>query len=308
MRIIDLQEADREGKIATIGVFDGVHIGHMRILERVVERGKTFGLIPTVITFKVHPEFVIKGKAPAVLTTFSQKARLFERAGIKLCLLLEFSRDISLMEPEEFIEKYIVQVLNIRYLVVGHDFAFGKGRSGTWETLKQASEKFGFGLERIEPVRVRNIPVSSTRIRELIAEGKLEAAREFLGRAYIIEGEVVGGEGRGRRLGFPTANIDYNNMQLPPDGVYAGFCKVEGEIHKAVANLGLRPTFGEGKRVFEVYILDFSDNIYGQKVEFAFVRRLREEIRFPSVHKLIEQMRLDILEASKMLKDKEVDF
>ena len=284
------------GSCVTIGNFDGVHLGHQRLMARTCAKAKKRGLISVVVTFDPHPMTVLMGqKTPPFITSTRQRLKFIEQQGPNVALVLEFTRQMAALEPEEFVQRYLLQGLALRELVVGYDYAMGKGRKGNFDLLSALGQQLGFGVERLDPVIVGGAVVSSTRIRDLIQSGNVWDARPLLGRFFEVEGEVVDGMKRGAsKLGFPTANLRLSGTLLPKPGVYAVWAEVDGESYQAVANVGDNPTFGDTGLTLEAHILDFNRDIYGQQICLQFVQRLRSERKFDSIEALKARIADDV--------------
>lgn len=283
------------GSCVTIGNFDGVHLGHQRLMARTCAKAKKRGLVSVVVTFDPHPMTVLMQKTPPFITSTAQRLKFIEQQGPNVTLVLEFTRQMAALEPQEFVRRYLVEGLNLKELVIGYDYAMGKGRKGNFELLTALGRDLGFGVERLDPVIVGGAVVSSTRIRDLIQSGNVWDARPLLGRFFEVEGEVVDGMKRGAsKLGFPTANLRLSGTLLPKPGVYAVWAEVEGEICQAVANVGYNPTFGDTGLTLEAHILDFNRSIYGQRVALQFVQRLRSERKFDSLEALKARIADDV--------------
>jgi riboflavin kinase/FMN adenylyltransferase len=303
MRIIrESSEFSPKGGAAcvTIGMFDGVHLGHQAILQRTIVDARHLGAAAVAITFDQHPNRVVAPeRAPALIYSLPQRLRALQTAGADTVWLIHFDRDFSRQSGEEFMRRMLHDFESVRSLCIGADFTFGYRRSGTVALLKSLGSEFGFDVHDLAAVTWRGQPVSSTRIREAIQSGELGAASQMLGRTYSMAGEVLPGERLGRQLGFPTANLDISGRVLPPPGVYAGSVHWNGTRRKAVANLGHRPTIEQagGEVCFEVHVLDLNDDLYGQELEFQFGTRLRGEQKFGSVMELKERIATDVAQA-----------
>ncbi|HYB53340.1 MAG TPA: bifunctional riboflavin kinase/FAD synthetase [Thermoanaerobaculia bacterium] len=286
------------GGVATIGNFDGVHRGHRRILEAVVERARAAGLPSVAITFEPHPLAVLRpDHAPPRLQTLRQKEEALEAVGIEWLLVISFTRDFSLTEPEDFARTFLAQRLRVSRVVLGAHFAFGRGKRGDLALLRRLGPECGFIAEGVEEVIAEGAAVSSTRIREALSRGDVRLARELLGREYTIDGMVARGERVGRRIGYPTINLAPENEIFPADGVYVTRIEIRsfGRPFESVTNIGRRPTVYEDfATTIETYVLDFNANVYGERVRLFFFDRLREERTFPSVMALTEQIGRDI--------------
>jgi len=289
--------------VVAIGNFDGVHRGHQKILERVSRRAAERGGTPLVLTFEPHPPRVVRpDKAPPLLMTQGQKAAALARSGVAGVANVRFTLDVSHWEPERFVREVLVEWLHAAEVWVGANFLFGRDRSGNFTLLRTLGAQHGFRVEKIDPVRYKEFIVSSTRVRRLVSEGRVDEAAALLGRHYILEGRVGEGAARGRVLGFPTANLVTENELLPPDGVYATFAMFDGRTRGAVTNIGLRPTFGQGSRTVETHVLDFSGDLYGVRLELAFVQRLRDERSFAGLDALTAQITSDIRRARDLFR------
>ena len=284
------------GSCVTIGNFDGVHKGHQRLIELACSRAKARGLVSVVVTFDPHPLQVLrKDNTPPFITLTEQKIELISQYGPQVCLLLEFTMDMARLSPEEFVRNYLLDGLNMKEMIIGYDYHLGKGRAGNFETLTELGAKYGFTVDRLDPVTVENAIVSSTRIRDLVQAGNVWPARPLLGRFYQVKGEVVHGMDRGGKLlGFPTANLKLVDELFPKPGVYAIWVEVDGAVHMGVANIGKNPTFGNDALSVEAHILDFSGDIYGSDIRVHFVQRIRDEKKFNGIDELKARISTDI--------------
>ncbi|MDE3154464.1 MAG: bifunctional riboflavin kinase/FAD synthetase [Acidobacteriota bacterium] len=284
--------------VLALGNFDGLHRGHMKIIERVRRVAGERGSTSVVMTFDPHPPRVVRpDKAPPLLMTKAQKLEAIARAGIEGCAIIRFTPELSQWSPEVFVATVLVEWLHVAEVWVGANFLFGHDRAGNYSLLRVLGARFGFRAEKIDPVRYKEFVVSSTRVRRLISEGRVDEAGALLGHQYYIDGVVETGDQRGRQIGFPTANLRTENEQLPPDGVYATTTAIEEIIHPSVTNIGVRPTFGESRRVIETHVLGFDGDLYGRPVRLSFVQRLRDERRFESVDALRDQIAADVTRA-----------
>jgi riboflavin kinase / FMN adenylyltransferase len=287
--------------VLALGNFDGLHRGHVRIIERVRRGAQERGGTPIVLTFDPHPPRIVRpDKAPPLLMTTAQKIEALARAGIQGVAVVRFTPALSRWTPEEFVRAVLVDWLRVAEVWVGADFLFGRDRSGNFSSLRTLGGQYGFRVEKIDPVRYKDFVVSSTRIRRLVADGRVDEAGALLGRHYAIDGTVVHGAGRGRDLGFPTANLVTENDLLPPNGVYATSVTVDGVVRGGVTNLGVRPTFGAGAPTIEVHVLDLDHDVYGHTLRLSFVQRLREERAFPDVDALRDQIAADVRRARRL--------
>ncbi|MEE9357923.1 bifunctional riboflavin kinase/FAD synthetase [Candidatus Vondammii sp. HM_W22] len=292
--------AEHRGCVATIGNFDGVHLGHQAVFYHLRQKAVEFGVSATVITFEPQPlEFFAPERAPARLTRMREKLPSLEDAGIDRVVLLEFGRKLAAMPARTFVQELLVDGLDVRYLFVGDDFRFGHGREGDIELLRQIGREHQFDVENMNTFAVGEVRVSSTRIREALAQGDLRQAEHNLGRPYRICGRVVHGDERGRTIGFPTANVDLHRKVSPLRGVFAVEVYGLGDNPlPGVANIGVRPTVkGDDRYLLEVHLFDFSQMIYGEHVQVEFRKRLRDEKRFDNFDDLRQQIELDAREA-----------
>jgi riboflavin kinase/FMN adenylyltransferase len=287
--------------VVTLGNFDGVHLGHQDIFNRVKEEALKLHGEGVVITFEPHPLKVLAPeKFLPLLTPFRKKMMLIEKSGIETVLCVEFSLAFSEISPSEFIKSILVEKVKVKEVIIGYNYHFGKGQKGDAQTLKDAAEVFDFEVEVVEPLRVGQTIVSSSKIRDLIQRGEVEGASRLLGRDYPMIGKVVEGAKRGKTLGFPTANLEISDELYPKAGVYAVEVEWREQRLNGLADVGSNPTFlseqnGKGKPVsLEVYILNFNRNIYGEEIQVNFKRRIRDEVRFESSSLLIEQIKKDI--------------
>jgi riboflavin kinase/FMN adenylyltransferase len=290
--------------VMTLGNFDGVHLGHQAIFKKVIERAREIRGTSVVFTFEPHPLKVLAPeRSPMMLNTFHGKMKLFAAAGIDVVICANFTRTFAEQHPEDFARDVLHAQIGVSEVYVGYDYAFGKGREGSIESLKEMGRTFGFGVGVVEAVQVNNHVVSSSVIRDLIANGNVEEAATLLGRKYAIEGEVVHGSHRGQTLGFPTANLKIVNELIPAHGVYAVLAEIDHKTLKGVASIGIRPTFDAGPVSVEVYLFEFHEGLYGKDMEISFVRRLRGEEKFPNADALVEQIRQDVRDAQAALQN-----
>lgn len=288
----------------TVGVFDGVHLGHRRILEEVVLLARGLRARSVVVTFDPHPVAALNpGEAPAMLTTVRERLALIEAEGIGETLVLRFGANLAARDAEWFVKRILLGRLNMGRLVIGYDFRFGRGREGNARRLEALGEEMGFGVDIVPPVTFRGHPISSTRARTALARGDVGSAAAMLGRPYGISGRVVRGEGRGRRLGFPTANLRVADAckMLPGDGVYAAEAGSGGRLGPALVYVGTKPTYGGRTRGVEVHLLETGPELYGKTVEVRFVERLRGERVFANDAALKRAMSADRRRASALV-------
>ncbi|MBM7071557.1 bifunctional riboflavin kinase/FAD synthetase [Shewanella sp. 202IG2-18] len=293
---------NHHGCVLTIGNFDGVHRGHAEVINRLVEKAKQFGLPATLMTFEPQPQELFKGEdAPARLSLLRDKVILLDELGIDRVLCVNFNRKFASMPPEDFIEELLVKQLGVKYLVVGDDFCFGKKRAGNFDMLCKAGAKHGFAVVSTNSFIVGDTRVSSTAIRESLADGNFEQARRMLGHPYLLGGRVAHGQKLGRTLGFPTANIALKRNVVPVRGVFAvrAFWQ-DSEIYDGVANVGFRPTVNGQQCQLEVHLFDFNGDIYGQYIEVELVAKIRDERPFESLEALKAQIMNDANEAKAL--------
>jgi riboflavin kinase/FMN adenylyltransferase len=284
-------------RVLAIGNFDGVHLGHRALLERLVATARQHGLPPAVMTFEPHPrELFAPDQAPARLTSLREKLALLEGCGVEEVYLLHFSRKLAGLTAEAFIDDVLVRGLDVRHLIIGDDFRFGKGRAGDFAMLRAAGRRNGFGVEAMHTIEIDGERVSSSAVRAALASGELEHAARLLGRPYCISGRVVHGGKIGRKLGYPTANIQLKRKRVALTGVFAAAVTGVDKRHlPGAASLGVRPTLGQGLRpVLEVHLFDFDREIYGAHVTVHFLHKLRDEAKFDSLAALTAQIDRDV--------------
>lgn len=288
--------------VLALGNFDGLHRGHAKIVEQVRRRAQESGATAAALTFDPHPPRVVRpDRAPTLLMTLDQKLGCLDAAGMDGVAVVRFTPELSRWEPETFVRAVLVEWLRLAEAWVGGNFLFGHDRSGNFSLLRALGARYGFRVEKVAPVRYKEFVVSSTRIRRLVGAGEVDEAGALLGHHYYVDGEVTPGAGRGHAQGFPTANLRTENEILPPDGVYAATVTIGGDVHPAVTNVGLRPTFEtNGERVVEAHLFDYDADLYGRRVRLAFVRRLRGEKAFPDAGALQRQIVADC-EAARTL-------
>ncbi len=290
--------------VVAIGNFDGVHIGHQIIFRQAAQMARDRMGTAIVFTFEPHPLKIIAPKrVPPLLTSFRQKMELIEECGIDMVVCADFTRQFADQQPRDFAKDILVGLIGVEEIVVGFDYAFGRGREGTISYLQKMGEEFHFNVHVVEPIKLRDHLVSSSHVRELIEEGNVKAARGFLGRDYSILGPVVHGHHTGQAIGFPTANLDTAKVQIPATGVYAVRILHAGRAFKGAVNIGFNPTFNRDRLSVEVHIFDFHEDIYGQEVEVIFVDRIRQEMTFESADELVVQIKKDIETARVILED-----
>ena len=281
--------------VLALGNFDGVHRGHQKILDRLRRVASERGATSVVMTFDPHPPRVVRpDKAPPLLMTTAQRLEAIADAGMQGAAIVRFTAEMSKWEPETFVRTVLVDWLRVGEVWVGANFLFGHDRAGNFSLLRVLGGRYGFKAEKIDPVRYKDFVVSSTRIRRLVSEGRVDEAGALLGHQYYLDGTVAQGDRRGATIGFPTANLCTDNELLPPHGVYATTATVMGVVHPSVTNIGVRPTVDQSGRVtIETHIFDFNQDLYGSPLRIGFVQRLRDERAFDSLAALREQIAAD---------------
>ena len=281
--------------VLALGNFDGVHRGHRKILDRVRRVATERGAAAIVMTFDPHPPRVVRpDKAPPLLMTTAQRLEALASAELQGAAIVRFTPEMSQWDPDMFVRTVLVDWLHVAEVWVGANFLFGRDRSGNFSSLRTLGARYGFRAEKIDPVRYKDFVVSSTRVRRLVSEGRIDEAAALLGHEYSIDGTVVEGQRRGRTIGFPTANLCSENELLPPHGVYATTARIGGVVHAAITNIGIRPTVDDsGRTTVETYIFDFDRDLYGAPLRLGFVQRLRDERAFASLDLLKAQITAD---------------
>ena len=290
---------EHHGCVATIGNFDGVHLGHQAVLGQLAEKAAELGLPTVLITFEPQPmEYFVPDKVPARLTRFREKMLALQRYSVDRVCCLSFNKRLAKLSAEDFIEQVLIEKLGVKYLVVGDDFRFGSNRTGTFEMLLDAGKKYGFQVVSMHTFEIDAERVSSTRIRAALEKGDMAGAEKLLGRRYRMSGRVAHGEKLGRELGFPTANIHLHRHASPVQGIFVvEVFGLDQEPLQGVASVGTRPTVNETKALLEVFLLDFDQDIYGRHIQVSFLKKLRDEEKFDSLDELIKQIQLDVEQA-----------
>ena len=285
--------------VLAVGNFDGLHRGHTKILECARQSADRQHARAIVLTFDPHPSRIVRpDKVPAALMTMEQKTKALMQVGLDGIAVVRFTKELSQWSPELFIRKVLVDWLQVVEVWVGVNFLFGKNRSGNFSLLRVEGEKHGFQAEKINAVRYRDFVVSSTRVRRLITEGRVDEASALLGKHYFIDGIVVHGSGRGQEVGVATANLETANELLPPNGVYATMVRIDEAVHASITNIGVRPTFDrQGDRAIETHIFDLNQDLYTKELQLSFVQRLRDERHFSDSSSLRAQIDADCREA-----------
>jgi riboflavin kinase/FMN adenylyltransferase len=286
-----------------IGVFDGVHRGHQAVISTSAEHARAASGTPVVVTFDPHPEKVLRPEsAPHLLSATQHKIALIRALGVEHLLIINFDKQFAATEPEDFVQQLVTHSKPLREICVGHEWSFGKKRRGNLDLLKKLGANMNFDVVGILPVKINGAVVSSTAIRQAIEKGDLTKAAEMLGHEYTILGTVTRGDNLGKKIGFPTANLSAHSEQFPPNGVYAAEARIDGDLHRGVINLGIRPTVSSGKseRVLEIHLFDFNRDIYGRDVEVRFLKFLRPEKKFENLDALVHQIRQDVEQARQL--------
>ena len=291
--------------VLTIGNFDGVHKGHLALFDKVKERAKAIAGQSVVMTFEPHPLKIMRpANGPQLITHTGQKLELIEKAGIDVIVCVSFDREFAAIQARDFVSSILVKKIGIKEIVVGYDYTFGHNREGDINLLREIGNDSGFVVHLVGPIEIDHTLVSSTSIRRLVQEGRLEEARVLLGRDFEVQGTVVKGQNRGSRLlGFPTANLSPHGELLPKRGVYAVKLLIDDAVYNGVTNVGYNPTFGDTGLTVETHILDFSGELLGKTIKVDFVKRLRDEKTFKSLGELSDQIARDIAQAKEVFRE-----
>jgi len=291
-----------DNSILTLGNFDGLHLGHQELVKTIIRRAKETGALSMVVTFRPHPlKILAPEKCPPLISIYEEKIGLFEKLGIDVLVKIPFTLEFSAMSPEDFVKDVLCHTLGAKEIFVGYNYRFGKGRQGDIQTLRKLGVKYGFTVREIEQLAIDGEVVSSTKIRTLLRDGEVEHAAKLLGRPYAITGIVVKGDGRGKSLGFPTANIAPKHSIIPADGVYAVRLMVRERAYDGIANIGLRPTFNKKTLAIEVHVFGFNEDIYGEDISLYFIKKIRQEKKFKNAEALVTQIKSDIEAAREIL-------
>jgi riboflavin kinase/FMN adenylyltransferase len=292
------------GTVATMGNFDGIHLGHQTLVRNTVEESQRLGYPSTVLTFEPHPLKVLAPeRAPSLILSYEDKMALLQSLGVDIVVAQRFDLQFASIAADEFVCRFLVDRLKIKKLWVGRDLRFGQGRKGGTDNLLRLAPGAGFEVGVLDPILLDGIRISSSRIRQLVEEGRVDEVRPMLGRYHFVSGRIVTGHRRGQKLGFPTANIATETEVVPLNGIYATLIQVKNKQWLSVSSIGVNPTFGDGPRTVESFILDFDGDIYGERVKLAFVQRIRDEKKFVLVKDLIEQMDEDVKRAKTLFKE-----
>ena len=291
--------------LLTIGVFDGVHLGHKHLISQLVGKAEQENLLSVVVTFRQHPQHVLHpGTGLPFLTDLAERGKLLKNEGVDIIVPLSFTAETSQLSACDF-TNLLRKHLGMRGMVIGPDFALGRKREGNADALGALGREMGFSVTVVPPVVINGEVVSSTAIRKALSDGDVHRVRRLSGRGFSLRGPVVAGAGRGVALGFPTANLDIGSEQaLPADGVYASWASIGGQTFPAMTNIGTNPTFGDKRRAVEVYVVDFQGELYGQEIQVEFVEHLREEKKFANVEELKKQMAEDVKKGITLLSAK----
>ena len=304
VRHIDDPSLNLSASVVTLGNFDGIHLGHQALIGGAVAEAKKLAIPSVVLTFEPHPlKVLVPARAPKMLLTHKDKMQLLQGLGVDVVVIQNFDLTFAKLAAEDFVRIFLVDRLKARKIWVGRDLRFGHGRQGSVVELEVWGRAQGFGVTTVDAVVVDGVRVSSSRIRSLVMEGQVEAVAPLMGRYHFVSGRVVAGHKRGREIGFPTANIAARTEVLPADGIYATLMHLSDRRLLSVSSIGVNPTFGDGPRTVESYILDFAEDIYDQAVQLSFVRRIREEKKFASVESLIGQISQDVHVAESIFRE-----
>ncbi len=302
--ITDLKNIQKkfDNSILTLGNFDGLHLGHQELVKMIIRRARETGALSMVVTFRPHPlKILAPDKCPPLISIYEEKIKLFEKLGIDVLVKIPFTLEFSAMAPEDFVRDVLCGTLGAKEIFVGYNYRFGRRREGDIRTLRSLGKKYRFAVREIEQIAIDGEVISSTRIRTLLGNGDVEHAAKLLGRTYAITGIVVKGDGRGKGLGFPTANIAPKHSIIPSDGVYAVRLVVREKTYDGIANIGMRPTFKKKMLAIEVHVFDFNEDIYGEDISLYFIKKIREERKFKGPDALVTQIRSDIEVAKEIL-------
>ena len=294
-RHIEDKAVTLSGSVVTMGNFDGIHLGHRALIRNTVAEAKSTGVSSVVLTFEPHPlKILAPARAPRLLLAHKDKMQMLQEFGVDIVIIQHFDHAFASIEAADFMRSFLVQRLRLKKIWVGRDLRFGRERKGHVDALTRWGGELGFQVGIVEPILINGIRVSSSCIRETIEQGHVDKVKSMLGRYHFISGRVVGGHQRGRDLGFPTANIASRTEVIPMDGIYATTLQVKGKSWLSVSSVGMNPTFGNGSRTIESFVLDFADDIYNEPVRLSFVRRIRDERKFARVDDLVAQIGEDV--------------
>jgi riboflavin kinase/FMN adenylyltransferase len=307
-RHIDDQNLSVPGSVVTMGNFDGIHLGHQTLIHNAVEESMQLVCPSIVMTFEPHPlKILAPERAPRLILSYQDKMDFLQSLGVEIVIAQHFDLPFANIEAEEFVIRLLVDRLKVTKLWVGRDLRFGRSRKGGVDDLFRLAPSGGFQVGIVEPILLQGVRISSSRVRRLIEEGRVDEVRAMLGRYHFVSGHVVAGHGRGREMGFPTANISSRTEVLPSDGIYATVFEVNQEKWPSVSSIGVNPTFGAGPRTVESFIFDFAADIYGASVKLSFVKRIREERKFAALRDLVAQMHEDVKTAKAIFQGLRLD-
>jgi len=301
--IFDPEEPIENSTSATIGNFDGVHVGHKKIISAVKEEAQQLGISSCVITFHPHPQKILQNIDIPLLVPIRERLKLLEKEGVDVVACYTFTKDIAKIPAKDFITDILIGKLNLKHLIVGPDFSFGRKREGNLDLLNEMGKEYGFDTKVVETALIEGEIVSSTSIRNLLREGNVVKAGKFLGYNFYIEGQVKEGEKRGRQIGFPTANLDTDWDILPKVGVYATLAHVGDRKLHSITNVGYQPTFGDNELLIETHIFNFNEDIYKKRIKIEFVDRVRDEQKFDGPEALVEQIKKDVERVNVILSE-----
>jgi len=288
--------------VTAIGNFDGVHLGHRAILQAAIDRARAAGGTAFALTFDPLPaKLLVPSRAPRLILAPNDKLDLLRQSGIDGVIVINFTLDLSLLSPRDFVRDYLIRKIGVREVVVGRSVSFGHNRAGTAAVMTALGRELGFETDVVGPVKIAGIEVSSTKVRTAITHGDMHGAARLLGRYHFIAGPVVRGRERGRTIGFPTANIASETECIPPDGVYATRVILDDGVYPSITNVGMRPTFAESERAIEAHIFDFTRDIYGTRIKLELIERIRTELKFADADALKAQIALDLGKAREIL-------
>jgi riboflavin kinase/FMN adenylyltransferase len=301
---IEDQELAITGSVVTLGNFDGIHLGHQALVRHTVEESKRLGYPSIVLTFEPHPlKILAPERAPRLLLSYQDKLDLFQARGVDIVIAQRFDRQFASITAEDFVRRLLAGRLKAKKIWVGRDLRFGQGRKAGTDDLMRVAPQLGFQVGVLDPISSNGMRISSSRIRELVEAGCVDEVQPMLGRYHFVSGRVVAGQGRGRKLGFPTANISSQTEVVPSNGIYATLITVRSRRWPSVSSVGVNPTFGEGPRTVESFIFDFESDIYGEAAKLSFVKRIRDEKKFANVEDLIAEMHGDVDRAKAIFKE-----
>lgn len=304
--LYDINQFKAEHSVTTIGTFDGIHLGHEKILKALVEKAKTLNSSSVVLTFDLHPRKIVNEKnKPSLINTTEEKIELLKKYDIDYAIVLKFTKEFSKLSSLEFTQKYLIEKLRVKHLIMGFNHHFGKNRQGDATAMKNYADQFQFGLSKIEAFELDNIKISSSKIRKAINAGEIHIANQYLGYDFFITGKVIEGNKIGREINFPTANLDIDNIDkiLPGNGVYATEVIIDRQVYLGMMNIGIRPTVSEGepRKTAEIHIIDFDNNIYGKKIKIILKLKIRNEKKFNNLEELKKQLEKDKAFTLKLL-------